>query len=155
MEIHRLKYPKSKKLTHSRIHYLWAIQDLNERNGFARATDVASLLGVSRSAVCIALSHLKELNWVVEKLPHRYLELTNRGKKQLAEVNSNFNMLCHFFYSYLQLDKETATKQACLIEHLILDKVAKKMTRFIEDNSSPSSFGMQNSTKNIGETIND
>ncbi len=132
MEINRFKYKNKKYLTHSRVHYLWAINELNEKNGYARATDVASLLCVSRSAVSIALSHLKSLNLVVEELPEHFLKLTILGKKQLTNIDKNFTILSRFFRNVLNLDEETATKQACLIEHLLLDEVAKKINQYLE-----------------------
>ncbi len=132
MDIHRIKYNNLKYLTHSRVHYLWAINELNERKRFARATDVASLLGVTRSAVSIALAQLKSLQLVEEILPERFLQLTPQGKKKLNDVDSNFITLSRFFQSVLKLDEETATKQACLIEHLLLEEVAEKMNQLID-----------------------
>ncbi len=131
MDIHRIKYNNLKYITHSRVHYLWAINELNERKGFARATDVASLLGVTRSAVSIALAQLKSLQLVDEIQPERFLQLTPQGKKKLNDVDSNFITLSRFFQSFLKLDEETATKQACLIEHLLLEEVAEKMNQLI------------------------
>ncbi len=132
MNIHRLKYKNIKSLTHSRVHYLWAINELNEKKGHARATDVASLLGVSRSAVSIALVHLKSMKLVVENLPAHTLKLTLLGKKQLSNIDNNFLILLRFFKSFLKLDDETATKQACLIEHLLLEEVAKKINQMMD-----------------------
>lgn len=132
MDIHRFKYKNIKPLTHSRIHYLWAINELNEKIGYARATDVASLLGVSRSAVSIALVHLKSMKLVVENLPEHTLKLTILGKKQLNNIDNNFLILSRFFKSFLNLDEETATKQACLIEHLLLEEVARKINQIMD-----------------------
>ncbi|HOV33508.1 MAG TPA: metal-dependent transcriptional regulator [Candidatus Hydrogenedens sp.] len=132
MDIHRIKYNNLKYITHSRVHYLWAINELNEWKGFARATDVASLLGVTRSAVSIALAQLKSLQLVEEIRPERFLQLTPQGNKKLNDIDSNFITLSRFFQSFLKLDEETATKQACLIEHLLLEEVAEKMNQLID-----------------------
>ncbi|MGC9054463.1 MAG: metal-dependent transcriptional regulator, partial [Candidatus Hydrogenedens sp.] len=132
MDTHGLKYKNNKYLTHSRAHYLWAINELTERKGFARATDIASLLGVSRSAVSIALVHLKTLKLVTENLPEHSLKLTVLGKKYLHNVENNFAILSRFFKSFLNLDEEIATKQACLIEHLLLEEVAMKINQIID-----------------------
>lgn len=146
MDIHRLQYKNTKSLTHSRVHYLWAINELNERKGYARAIDVATLLGVSRSAVSIALGHLKSMKLVIENLPEHTLKLTILGKKQLNNVDNNFLILSRFFKTFLNLDEETATKQACLIEHLLLDEVAKKINQIIDTNMSHSFEKTKNST---------
>lgn len=120
-----------KSITHSRIHYLWAIDELSKISKAVRATDVAQFLGVTRSAVSVALSNLKKQNLVVEKHPGHLLELTYYGKKQLEKVDSNYSLLVDFFRDYLNLEKEIAEKQACLIEHLILDDVAIKLSQLL------------------------
>lgn len=159
MNIHRLKYKNIKHLTHSRVHYLWAINELNEKKGYARATDVASLLGVSRSAVSTALGHLKALKLVIEKLPEHSLKLTILGKRHLNNIDNNFVILSRFLKSFLNLDEETATKQACLIEHLLLEEVAKKINQIIDTppNFSPekTNISMPKSIKKTEETIYD
>lgn len=143
MDIHRLKYKDIQYLTHSRVHYLWAINELNRKKGYARATDVASLLGISRSAVSIALGHLKDLKLVTEKLPEHTLKLTITGKRHLNNIDNNFVILSRFFKSFLNLDEEIATKQACLIEHLLLEEVAKRINQII-DTSTNDSLGKTN-----------
>ncbi len=125
----RFPYHNKRNITHSRIHYLWAIDELSKANNSVRATDVAKFLGVSRSAVSVALTHLKKQNLVLEKFPSRLLELTHAGKKQLNKVDSNYSLLVKFFKNYLNLDKDTAEKQACLIEHLLLDEVSAKLSQ--------------------------
>jgi len=159
MDIHRLKYKDIKYLTHSRVHYLWAINELNEKKGYARATDVASLLGISRSAVSIALGHLKALKLVIEKLPEHTLKLTVLGKRHLNNIDNNFIILSRFFKSFLNLDEEIATKQACLIEHLLLEEVAKKINQIIDTPPNISlekvTVSMPKSTKKLEENTYD
>ncbi len=151
MDIHRIKYKNMKSLTHSRVHYLWAINELNEKKGYARAIDIASLLGVSRSAVCIALGHLKSMKLVIEKLPEHTLKLTILGKKQLDNIDNNFMILSRFFKAFLNLDEEIATKQACMIEHLLLEEVAKKINQIIDKPLGSSSEKINNSIVKPGK----
>ena len=53
-------------LTHSMVHYLFSIHKLKEKNGYARVTDVAKELNLTKGSVSIALSGLKKKELVVE-----------------------------------------------------------------------------------------
>jgi Mn-dependent DtxR family transcriptional regulator len=147
MTINRPQFKNRKVLTHSRVHYLWAINELNEKRGYARAVDVANLLGISRSAVSTALAQLKSMQLVVEKYPEHFLKLTPIGKKHLDNIDNKFILLSRFFKSYLGLDEKTATQQACLIEHLLLDEVAQKINNLLNTSSPFSSDTINSSIK--------
>ncbi len=66
------------ELTHSAAHYLMAVMHLREEFGYARVTDVAEYLKVSRGAASRAVAMLKERNWLEED-PHRMLLMTEDG----------------------------------------------------------------------------
>ncbi|MCX8065275.1 MAG: metal-dependent transcriptional regulator [Candidatus Hydrogenedentes bacterium] len=128
---------KKPNITHSRIHYLWAINELSKTGDGVKAINVAKLLGVTRSAVSIALNNLKKQKLVVEKYPGHFLQLTHSGKKQLEKIDSNYLLLVDFLNNYLNLEKDIAEKQACLIEHLLLDEVAVKLSQLLAKNHHP------------------
>ena len=46
-------------LTHSMAHYLMAISELRAEHGYARATDVAKRLGVTKGSASIALKAIR------------------------------------------------------------------------------------------------
>ena len=77
------------RVTHSSAHYLMAIDKLREEFGYARATDVAERLEVSRGAASMAVTQLKKRGWVTED-PHRFLLLTEEGKRLADRVEQNF-----------------------------------------------------------------
>lgn len=105
-------------LTHSMAHYLMAIDSLRQEFGYARATDVAEMLAVSRGAASMALSQLKKRGWVTED-KNRFLLLTEEGMKISASVENNFVILSKFFETILMVDKDTALGDACKMEHLM------------------------------------
>lgn len=105
-------------LSHSMAHYLMAIDSLRNEYGYARATDVAEMLDVSRGAASMALSQLKKRGWVGED-PNRFLLLTEEGKKIANLVESNYIILSKFFETVLAVDGETAMGDACKMEHLM------------------------------------
>ncbi len=105
-------------VTHSMAHYLTAIDSLRKELGYARATDVADFLEVSRGAASMALSQLKKRGWVMED-PNRFLLLTEAGGRIAARVQQNYATLTRFFEQVLGATHEVATGDACKMEHLV------------------------------------
>lgn len=105
-------------LSHSMAHYLMAIDSLRGELGYARSTDVAEMLEVSRGAASMALQQLKKRGWVAED-PNRFLLLTEEGKRIAGLVENNFVILSKFFESVLHIDKDVALGDACKMEHLM------------------------------------
>ncbi len=106
------------KPSHSMAHYLMAINHLRSELGYARSTDVAEMLEISRGAASMALSQLKKRGWVGED-PHRFLLLTEEGKRIATLVEENFSILARFFEQVLGVDRDTAMADACKMEHLM------------------------------------
>ncbi len=113
-------------LSHSMAHYLMAIDSLRHDLGYARSTDVADMLEVSRGAASMALSQLKKRGWVAED-PNRFLLLTEEGARIARSVEHNFVILSHFFEKVLQVDEETARGDACKMEHLMSIDTGKRL----------------------------
>jgi Mn-dependent DtxR family transcriptional regulator len=53
-------------LTHSAAHYLMTIRELLEDRGYARVTDIARRLNITRGSCSISLKPLKRRGLVVE-----------------------------------------------------------------------------------------
>ncbi len=122
-------------LSHSRAHYLMAIEALRSELGYARTTDVAEMLEVSRGAASMALSQLKKRGWVTED-PNRFLLLTDEGLRITELVSNNFDILRRFFEEVLGLKKDDALTDACKMEHLINTETCvrlKELTDMILD----------------------
>ncbi|MBI1321488.1 MAG: hypothetical protein GC168_21420 [Candidatus Hydrogenedens sp.] len=113
-------------LSHSMAHYLMAIDSLRNDLGYARSTDVAEMLEVSRGAASMALSQLKKRGWVAED-PNRFLLLTEEGQKIARSVEHNFVILSHFFTDMLGVEDETARGDACKMEHLMSRDTGKRL----------------------------
>jgi DtxR family Mn-dependent transcriptional regulator len=108
----------SMDLTHSAAHYLTAILHLRKQQGYARVTDVAEHVGVSRGASSKALAQLKERGWVTED-PHRMLLLTEKGTDLARGVDRRFLVVESFFSEVLGIPQEAAEADACKIEHML------------------------------------
>ena len=125
-------------LSHSRAHYLLAIEALRNDLGYARTTDIAEMLEVSRGAASMALTQLKKRGWVTED-PNRFLLLTEEGLNITELVAKNFDILRAFFQEILGLSREQALADACKMEHIInLDTCQRlqHLTKLIMKNPS-------------------
>lgn len=113
-------------ITHSAAHYLMAIDTLRQEYGYARVTDVADMLEVSRGAASMSLSHLKKRGWVTED-HNRFLLLSDEGKHIAELVEHNFKILATFFEDVLGVPKEVALADACKMEHLMSLETGRRL----------------------------
>lgn len=121
-------------LTHSAAHYLMAIDSLREEMGYARVTDVAEKLNVSRGAASTKIADLKKRGWVSEDR-NRMLFLADEGESIVNRVEHNFRILVRFFGNVLGVSKDTALGDACKMEHLMSAETGQRLIglmRFIE-----------------------
>ncbi len=113
-------------LSHSMAHYLMAIDSLRTEFGYARATDVAETLEVSRGAASMALAQLKKRGWVGED-HNRFLLLTEEGERIANLVEHNYLILSKFFEVVLGVEKDTALGDACKMEHLMSMETGQRL----------------------------
>ncbi len=105
-------------VSHSAAHYLMAIGRLRKGFGYARGTDVAQLLGVTRGAASIAIAQLKKRELVAED-PHRFLLLTDMGERLANQIEQNSTILSRFMEVVLGVPSSVAHADACKMEHLL------------------------------------
>ena len=125
------------ELTHSAAHYLMAIDSLREELGYARVTDVAKKLEVSRGAASMFITQLKKRGWVKED-PNHFLLLSESGEAVVNLVEHNFRIVSRFFTDFLKVEKDIAFADACKIEHLLSLDTGKRLLglmHFLEGNS--------------------
>jgi Mn-dependent DtxR family transcriptional regulator len=113
-------------VSHSAAHYLMAIDTLRRDLGYARVTDVAVRLEVTRAAASAALSQLKKRELVAED-PNRFLLLTEEGSRVVQQVELNFRTLSRFFEEVLRVSPEVAHADACKMEHLMSLETGRRL----------------------------
>lgn len=121
---------EERKLTHSAAHYLTTILELRQRLGYARVTDVAETLQVSRGAASRAMHLLRERGWIEED-PHRMLVLTEEGTRQARSVQYNHRVFEQFLREIVGLEPGVAHEDACKMEHLLSRQTTQGLTRLI------------------------
>lgn len=130
-------------LTHSAAHYLMTIHELLQTQGYARVTDIAKRLNITRGSCSISLKPLKRRGWVLED-PNKFLLLSDEGRRLAMVVEQNDELLEVFFRDVLGVDAEQAEIDACKIEHLLSVESSVKLATFIkclkEDNAAATAF---------------
>jgi len=119
------------QITHSAAHYLMAIKQLLEDHGYARVTDIAKALNITRGSCSISLKPLKKREWVVED-ENRFLKLSDEGQRLAELVELNDKLLELLFGEVLGVDQDQAEIDACKIEHLLSIEVSTRLSAFVK-----------------------
>lgn len=120
-----------KNISSSLEDYIEAIAEIIDKKGHAHTKDIAERLEVKMPSVTKALQLLAQKNLIIYK-SHQPVELTEEGKKIGVKVRRRHRILNTFFAAILSLEKETAEKNACQIEHII-DEVAFRHFRLLTE----------------------
>lgn len=125
-------------ITHSAAHHLMAIDDLVRKLGYARVSDVARALNITRGSVSISLQPLKKAGLVAQD-ENRHLRLSARGQALADAIKTKRHLLHRLFADVLGVDAVQAEIDACKIEHLISRPTAEKLIAFLRftDSDAP------------------
>ena len=117
-------------ISHSAAHHIVAIVELLEKNGYARVSDVAKLLNITRGSASLTLKALKQRELVVED-ENRFLKLSEDGEKVASSVRGRALLIRRFFMDVLDIPSEDAEVDACKIEHLLSLATAERLAQFL------------------------
>ena len=105
-------------VSHSAAHHLMAIDRLVRSQGYARVSDTARLLDITKGSVSITVKKLKERDLIKED-KNRFLQLTDHGERVAQSIAARHEVLLALFVDILGQDPEQADIDACKIEHLV------------------------------------
>ncbi len=120
----------SNEVTHSVAHYLTAMHRLHRERGYARVSDLAKELEVTKGSVSVQVKHLKEKGLVVED-ENRFLRLTESGGAIAREVIHNRQLLIRFLIEVLGVKEDLAEIDACKIEHLLSKETCDQLLAMV------------------------
>jgi len=107
--------------------YLEAILVLSKKNGFVRSIDVSEYLGYSKPSVSRAVGILKNGNYIVMDKDGS-LTLTESGRAIAEKIFERHTVLSQLLI-LLGVSEETATADACKLEHAISDESFEAIKR--------------------------
>jgi DtxR family Mn-dependent transcriptional regulator len=118
----------STKVSASVERYLENIYLLQEKNGFARTSDVALMYGVVSGTITNTISKLKK-NGLVEHQPYRGTTLTEEGNRIALKAVRKHNLLTLMFTNLLGVQSNLAYRVASNIAYYIPDEVITKVEK--------------------------
>ena len=105
------------KSNESSENYLETILILSGKKPVVRSVDIADELGFKKSSVSVAMKNLREKNQI-RVTPEGYIYLTDSGLA-IAEMIYERHKFLSSWLMKLGVDPQTATDDACRIEHVI------------------------------------
>ena len=114
--------------------YLETILRLSQASGHVRAIDVGEEMGYSKPSVSRAMSILKQGGYIVIE-PDGSIILTDAGREIAEKIYARHTLITNFLIS-IGVDKETATEDACKMEHGISDASFEAIQKLVEKNKT-------------------
>jgi DtxR family Mn-dependent transcriptional regulator len=105
-------------VSHAVAHHLVAIAELLEEYGYARVSDVARRLGITRGSASITLKGLKQKGLVTDD-DRRFLGLSDQGRAITDSIRAKKAVMKDLFMRVLRVEEEQAEQDTCQVEHLI------------------------------------
>jgi DtxR family Mn-dependent transcriptional regulator len=128
---------EANELTHSAAHHLLAIDGLGTKyGGWARVSDIAKELAITRGSVSINLRTLKKRGYVVTD-EHRMVRLSPKGLEVVQAVQSKKAAFKSFLTGVLGVEEHQAEVDSCKVEHLISDETAERLAQFVAQYKGP------------------
>ena len=108
--------------------YLEAILVLSQKNSFVRSVDVGEYLGYSKPSVSRAMGILRRENYIhMDK--DGAITLTEEGRR-IAEMIYERHALLSELLIRLGVSEETASADACKMEHAVSDESFQAIKRY-------------------------
>jgi len=111
--------------------YLKIIFQLERERRVARVKDIAARKGVRMASVTGALRRMSK-EGLVHYGAREFVELTDEGAELARKVLQRNDFLRRFLTSALGLDKDTAEKDACAIEHHLSSATLARLAAFFQ-----------------------
>ena len=110
---------------------LFAIHEVGAAyGGWARVSDIARQLNITRGSVSINLRALKRRGWV-ETDDRRLVKLSERGIGVVHTLMAKRAVLKTFLTQVLAVPEPQAEIDACKLEHLISHATGRRLARFL------------------------
>ena len=126
---------KQRQLSPQMEDYLESIYHLCEEHGVARVKSIAKRLLVSYPSVVSAIKNLKRRQ-LVHQEHYGYVRLTEKGQKIAGAVIYRHEVLTRFLMDILGMARETASNEACKIEHTVSLETVERLgavSEFVEN----------------------
>lgn len=107
--------------------YLETILMLSKEKNTVRSIDIVNQMGFSKPSVSRAMSKLKDDKYIIIDRDG-YIALTENGRSIAEKIYERHVLLTQFLVR-LGVDEETASADACRMEHVISDETFNAMKK--------------------------
>jgi Mn-dependent DtxR family transcriptional regulator len=118
------------ELTNALEMYIKVAYELEEELGIATVSDMAERLGVKAPSVTAALQKLDSMG-MVKYRRYQNVKLTRVGKSIAKKLHARNKTLMDFLLM-IGVDEETASTDACEIEHVVDPKTIEKLAEYLK-----------------------
>jgi DtxR family Mn-dependent transcriptional regulator len=134
---------EANELTHSAAHHLLAIHEVGTAyGGWARVSEIARRLNITRGSVSINLRTLKKRGWV-ETDDRRLVKLSPKGLRVVQSVTAKRVIVRSFLCDVLGIPESQADIDSCKIEHLISHSTGQRLVQFLQFLTSGAPLNQQ------------
>ena len=109
--------------------YLETILILGNRSSLVRAVDIAAEMGFKKPSVSVAMKKLRESGYI-SMAADGSITLNESGLEVASRVYGRHKTLTQFFVM-LGVNPETASEDACKVEHDISNETFSKIREFV------------------------
>ena len=120
------------KIQESAENYLEMILMLHKRQGYVRSIDIANELGFSKPSVSVAMKNFKE-NGYITVGDGGMISLTAKGREIAEKIYERHTLLTEWLIR-LGVDAQTASEDACRMEHVISEESVAAIRKHAEEN---------------------
>ena len=113
-------------LTHRATHHLMAVDEAIGQRGYARVSDIARALDITRGSVSVAMQSLKGAGYVTQDENH-FFHLTDVGRRAVASIRARHEVVEQFLTEVLGLTHEQSHRESCRVENLIEAPTARRL----------------------------
>ena len=124
------------KVHESEENYLETILVLSQKGSHVRSIDIVNELEYSKPSVSIAMKNLREKGYIVMDCGG-YITLTDEGKKIADSIYERHVAISEWLIS-LGVDKKTAVRDACKMEHSLSEESFSAIKRHLEKSKKVS-----------------
>lgn len=110
---------------------LETIYRLEEVEGAAKTSKLASMLGVAKGTVTNAIERLEKMSLITHS-PYRGVRLTRKGRSIAVRVIRRHRLSERLLTEVLKVGWEAAHENACLLEHSITDEIADRIEDLLQ-----------------------
>ena len=114
--------------------YMKSILILEKRNTLVRSIDIAEEMGVTKPSVCNAMKKLREKKMIYFD-DDGHIFFTKEGRALAEKVYSKHSLLAKWLVS-VGVSKDTADREACMMEHAISDETYECLGEYINAHST-------------------